>query len=139
MFPNPITFPDSTKTAQQAANSLGCSICQIAKSIIFQTKDSQKPILVIASGSNRINEKLIGNLVGEEIIKADADFVKNHTGFVIGGVPPYGHKEKIITFIDRDLQNYDFVWASAGTPNSVFKTNLDEIQKNSSGKTVEVK
>ncbi len=116
-----IELPDSTRTSQDAAQALGCQVGQIAKSIVFQAIPSQRPVLVIASGPNRVNEKIIAQLVGEDIGKADAEFVRLHTGFVIGGVPPLGHLEQIRTFIDRDLLQYAEIWAAAGTPHAVFR------------------
>lgn len=127
-----VELSESTRTAQEAANAIGCTVSQIAKSIIFKGKASQKPILVVASGTNRINEKAIKELIGEKLEKADADFVLEQTGFVIGGIPPISHKNPITTFIDEDLMQYDEIWAAAGTPNSVFKltpTILTELTK----------
>ncbi len=115
-----LELPSSTRTAQDAANTIGCKIEQIVKSLIFKTKDSNTPILVLASGPNRVNEKILEEIVGEKIIKADADFTREVTGFAIGGIPPVGHKQSIKTFIDKDLMNYDELWAAAGTPNAVF-------------------
>ena len=92
---------------------------QIAKSLIFKGKTSQKPILIITSGANRVNEKKVKEYIGEKLGKADADFVREHTGFAIGGVPPVGHIKPITTYIDEDLMQYDEIWAAAGTPNSV--------------------
>lgn len=127
---NVIELSDSTRTAQEAANTIGCTVSQIAKSLIFKGKTSQKPILIIASGTNRVNEKAIKEHIGEKLGKADADFVLEHTGFAIGGIPPIGHKNPITTLIDEDLLQYEEIWAAAGTPNAVFKLtpkNLVEI------------
>jgi len=129
---NVIELSDSTRTAQEAANTIGCTISQIAKSLIFQGKTTKNPILIIASGTNRINEKAIKEYIGEKLGKADADFVLEHTGFAIGGIPPIGHKNPITTFIDEDLMQYEEIWAAAGTPNAVFKLTpkiLAEITK----------
>lgn len=129
---NVIELSDSTRTAQEAANTIGCTISQIAKSLIFQGKTTKNPILIIASGTNRINEKAIKEYIGEKLGKADADFVLEHTGFAIGGIPPIGHKNPINTFIDEDLMQYEEIWAAAGTPNAVFKLTpkiLAEITK----------
>jgi prolyl-tRNA editing enzyme YbaK/EbsC (Cys-tRNA(Pro) deacylase) len=129
---NVIELSDSTRTAQEAANTIGCTISQIAKSLIFQGKTTKNPILIIASGINRINEKAIKEYIGEKLGKADADFVLEHTGFAIGGIPPIGHKNPINTFIDEDLMQYEEIWAAAGTPNAVFKLTpkiLAEITK----------
>lgn len=114
-------FSVSTRTAEEAATAIGCSVEQIAKSLIFKGKTSQKPILIIASGPNRVNEKAMKEIMGEKLDKADADFVLAKTGFTIGGIPPLGHKSPITTYIDQDLLKYDEIWAAAGTSNSVFK------------------
>src|SRR5438105_7889007 len=98
-----VELPDSTRTAKEAAQAIGCRVEQIVKSLIFKGKQSDKPVLVVASGTNRVNEKRLGQLAGEQITKADADFVRQHTGFAVGGVPPIGHLEQIETFIDEDL------------------------------------
>lgn len=98
-----IELPTSTRTAIDAANTIGCEVAQIVKSLIFRTKHTNKPILVLASGVNRVNEKLVAQAVGEEIVKADADFTREVTGFAIGGIPPVGHQQKIETFIDEDF------------------------------------
>lgn len=116
---NVTEFPESTRTAQEAADAIGCTVGQIAKSLIFKGKTSQKPILIITSGANRVNEKKVKEYIGEKLGKADADFVREHTGFAIGGVPPVGHIKPITTYIDEDLMQYDEIWAAAGTPNSV--------------------
>ena len=133
-----VELPGSTRTSQEAAQALGCQVGQIAKTIVFQTLPSHRPILVIASGPNRVNEKLIAQLVGEEIGKADADFVRDHTGFVIGGVPPLGHSEQIETFIDLDLMQYHEIWAAAGTPHAVFRLSPRDFPRITSGKVIKV-
>ncbi len=136
---NVVEFSDSTRTAQDAADTIGCTVGQIAKSLIFKGKSSQKPILIIASGSNRVNEKLVKEYIGEKLEKADADFVLEHTGFAIGGVPPIGHTEPISTFIDEDLMEYDEIWAAAGTPNAVFKLTPKILVEISKGTVIKVK
>ena len=115
-----VELPASTRTSAEAAQAIGCQIGQIAKSLVFKTRDTQRPILVIASGANRVDEAKIGARLGEPIGKADADFVRSQTGFVIGGVPPVGHIEAIKTFIDEDLLSFEQIWAAAGTPHAVF-------------------
>lgn len=112
---------ESTRTAAEAASAVGCSVGQIAKSIVFRAKDSNRAILVVASGANRVDEKAVGALLGEKLGKADADFVRAETGFVIGGVPPAGHDKPVVTFIDADLLAFDEIWAAAGTPFAVFR------------------
>ena len=135
-----IEFPQSTKTAQDAANVIGCSVAQIAKSIIFQTKETERPVLVLASGANRVNEKTIEAYIGEKVIKADADFIRDVTGFAIGGVSPIGHKNPItLIFIDEDLLTFPEIWAAAGTPNSVFNLKGSDLVKLTNGKVCSVK
>ena len=114
-------LPQSTRTAAEAAVAVGCDVAQIVKSLIFRAAHSDRPILVIASGANRVNEKAVGGLIGEPLGKADAEFVRRHTGFAIGGVPPVGHLSQIETFVDEDLLRYPEVWAAAGTPNTLFR------------------
>ncbi|MDT8974893.1 YbaK/EbsC family protein [Paenibacillus sp. chi10] len=123
-LPNQVVeLPDSTRTAQEAANTIGCEISQIAKSIIFRRKAADLPLLIVASGTNRVNERAISYLLNEKIGKADADFVREHTGYVIGGVPPFAHKESIETLIDEELMKYEVIWAAAGHPKAVFSIN----------------
>lgn len=103
-------MPSSTRTAQDAALAIGCNISQIVKSLIFKTKDTHKPVLILASGPNRVNEKIIESHLHEEIIKADADFVREITGFAIGGIPPIEHKQVIeLIFIDEVLLKFETV------------------------------
>lgn len=129
-----VELPASTRTADDAAKAIGCQVAQIAKSLVFKTKQSHRPILVLASGVNRVNEKTMAHQVGEEIVKADADFTREVTGFAIGGIPPVGHKEKIETYIDEDLLQYKELWAAAGTPNAVFCLDSAIIEDLTEGK-----
>ncbi len=133
-----IELPDSTRTSHEAAQALGCQVGQIAKSIIFKTLSSHRPILVIASGSNRIDEKVISQKVGEEIGKADAEFARDRTGFAIGGIPPLGHTHRIETLIDQDLLQYAEIWAAAGTPHAVFKLTPADLLRLTGGEVVRV-
>lgn len=135
---NVMEFPASTRTAQEAADAIGCTIGQIAKSLIFKGKSSQKPILIIASGTNRVNEKVVKEYIGEKLEKADADFVLEHTGYAIGGIPPVGHTEPISTFIDEDLMQYSEIWAAAGTPNAVFKLTPNTLVEITKGTIIKV-
>ncbi len=114
-------FPASTRTAAEAAATIGCDVAQIAKSLIFRAKESDRPVLVIASGVNRVDEKRLAALLGEKVLRADPDFVREKTGYAIGGVPPLAHLVEPVTFIDRDLLDLDIIWAAAGTPNAVFQ------------------
>jgi prolyl-tRNA editing enzyme YbaK/EbsC (Cys-tRNA(Pro) deacylase) len=133
-----IELADSTRTSLEAAHALGCQVGQIAKSLVFRALISHRPLLVIASGSNRVNEKVIAELVGEVIGKADADFVRERTGYVIGGVPPLGHTESLQTFIDQDLWQYPEIWAAAGTPHAVFRLTPDDLLRMTGGLVIKV-
>lgn len=129
----------STRTAQDAAYAIGCETAQIVKSLIFKTKSTHKPILILASGSNRVDEKIIESHLMEKMTKADADFVQEITGFAIGGIPPIGHKQTIeLIFIDRDLLTFDSVWAAAGTPNAVFNLQSKELLAMTQGKIIAI-
>ncbi len=133
-----VELPDSTRTSLEAAQALGCQVGQIAKSIVFRALTSSRPILVIASGPNRVDERIIAGLIGEGIGKADAEFVRQRTGFVIGGVPPVGHDEPLETFIDQDLFQYGDIWAAAGTPHAVFHLDPADLLRMTNGKVVRV-
>ena len=133
-----IEHAESTRTAQEAADRAGCELGQIVKSLIFKGKDSGKPILILVSGPNRVNEKQIGEYAGEAIGKADADFVRTTTGFAIGGVPPVGHAEAMDTYLDEDFLKYATIWAAAGTPNAIFELKTEDLQKMTNGKVVKV-
>ncbi len=134
-----VELPASTRTAGEAAQAVGCQVGQIVKSLVFKAKRSERPILVIASGQNRVDEKRIEALIGEPLGKADADFVRQRTGFVIGGVPPVGHGEKLLTFIDQDLLQFDELWAAAGTPHAVFRLKPAELVQITGGQVADIK
>ena len=134
-----IEHAESTRTAQEAAERAGCQLGQIVKSLIFKGKESGKPILVLTSGANRVDEKRIREYAGEGIGKADADFVRAVTGFAIGGVPPVGHVRKMETYLDEDFLQYETVWSAAGTPNAIFELKTEDLQKMTNGKVVTVK
>jgi prolyl-tRNA editing enzyme YbaK/EbsC (Cys-tRNA(Pro) deacylase) len=134
-----VELADSTRTAKEAAQAIGCGVEQIVKSLVFRGKQTNQPILVVASGQNRVNEKRLGELTGEPIVKADADFVRQQTGFVVGGVPPVGHKEPLTTFIDEDLLQLSEIWAAAGTPFAVFQLTPAELQAMTGGRVVSIK
>jgi len=136
---NVMELQSTTRTSAEAAQAVGCSVGQIAKSIVFRAVQTDKPILVIASGSNRVNEKRIESFIYQPIGKADADYVRKHTGFVIGGVPPIGHLEKIEIFIDEDLLAYQEIWAAAGSPYAVFKLTPSDLVKMTGGRVVSIK
>ena len=134
-----IEHTESTRTAQEAAERVGVTLGQIVKSLIFKGNVSGKPILVLTSGANRVNEKRIKEYAGEKIERADADFVREVTGYAIGGVPPIAHNQPMETYLDEDLLQYDVIWAAAGTPNAVFELTPADLQKMTEGRVVQVK
>lgn len=133
-----VELSDSTRTAKEAAQAIGTRVEQIVKSLIFKGQQTSKPILVVASGTNRVNEKRLSELAGEPIGKADADFVRLSTGFAVGGVPPVGLAHSIETYIDEDLLRYDEIWAAAGTPHAVFRLTPTDLQKMTGGQVVSI-
>ena len=134
-----VEYPESTRSAAEAAVAIGCGVGQIAKSLVFRATQSDRPVLVIASGVNRVDEAKVGALLGEAIGRADADFVRARTGFAIGGVPPLGHVEPPAAFIDRDLLAFDEIWAAAGTPNAVFLLHPEDLPRMTGGRVADVK
>lgn len=133
-----VEFADSTRTAADAAAAVGCTVGQIAKSLLFRGAESQRPILIITSGSNRVHEKRAAKQIGEKLEKADADFVRARTGYAIGGVPPLGHAESVPTYIDQDLLQYETIWAAAGHPNAVFRLLPAELIEMTGGTVINV-
>jgi len=129
----------TTRSAQDAARAVGCEVGQIAKSLVFKGATTRQAVLVITSGSNRVDEKKLSERIGEPVLKADADFVRQQTGFAIGGVPPVGHAQPIAIFIDEDLLTYSEIWAAAGTPQAVFRLTPQELQKITNGRVIRVK
>jgi prolyl-tRNA editing enzyme YbaK/EbsC (Cys-tRNA(Pro) deacylase) len=111
-------FGESTATAVDAAAAIGTTVERIVKSLVFAARD--RPVLVLASGPNRVDLTKLAALVGAPLRRANADQVRTWTGFAIGGVPPVGHSEQLSTYLDEDLLRYEQVWAAAGTPNAVF-------------------
>jgi prolyl-tRNA editing enzyme YbaK/EbsC (Cys-tRNA(Pro) deacylase) len=128
----------STHTAAEAAAALGSDIAQIGKSIVFRGITTAKPYLVVASGVNHIDEQKLGQLTGEAVGKAPADFVAQTTGYIIGGVPPFGHQNEIKTFIDQDLLNFPLVWVAAGSPHAVFSLTPSQLVDFTLGAVVDV-
>ena len=131
------TFPEGTRTASDAAAAIGCDVGQIVKSLVFR-RASGAALLVVASGSNRVDEGKLETLIGEQVGKADAAFVREATGFAIGGVPPAGHPEPVDTLVDEDLLGYAEVWAAAGTPRTVFPLTPDELVAMTGGRLADV-
>lgn len=133
-----VEHEQTTRTAKEAAEAIGCTVGQIAKSLVFRGRESGAPILVIASGPNRVNEAGLARLAGEPVEKPDAAFVLAETGFVIGGVPPVGHAKPIRTYIDQDLLAYPQIWAAAGTPNAVFPLTPEELLRLTGAAVIQV-
>jgi len=126
------------RTSAEAAAVLGCHVGQIAKSLVFRAA-SGNPVLVIASGANRVYETKIASLAGEPIGKADANFVREVTGFAIGGIPPLAHAQRLATFIDRDLLAYDIVYAAGGTPHAMFPITPADLVRVAEGMVVDTR
>ncbi|HEX8727533.1 MAG TPA: YbaK/EbsC family protein [Ktedonobacterales bacterium] len=133
----PVEFAESTRTSADAAAAIGTTVAQIAKSLVFLA-DGQ-PLLVIASGANRVDTKKLGALLNARITRADADAVRQATGFPIGGVPPLGHATPLRTLIDEDLLTFNSIWAAAGTPNAVFETTPADLVKMTNGQVADLK
>lgn len=134
-----VVFDQTTRTAADAAAAIGCTVAQIAKSIVFRAEPSGRPVLVIASGANRVDPAKVAAALGEGLGKADAAFVRDRTGFVIGGVPPLGHAEAVLTFVDEDLLTLPEIWAAAGTPNAVFRLSAGDVAQLTMGRVIAVR
>lgn len=128
-----------TRTAQQAADRVGCTLGQIVKSLIFRGATSGKPILVLTSGANRVDEAKVSGYAGESLGRADPDFVRQVTGFAIGGIPPLAHAQPMETYLDEDLLQFASIWAAAGTPNALFELTPAQLQELTGGRIVPVK
>ena len=128
----------AARTSADAAAAVGCRVDQIAKSLVFRLAQSGGPLLVIASGANRVDEARVAALVGEPLGKADADFVRAHTGFAIGGVAPLAHPEPLTTLIDEHLLTWDRIWAAAGHPHTVFPLRPQDLVRITGGRVVVV-
>ena len=122
-----VMLPASGRTSADAAAGLGCSVAEIAKSIVFRRVEDDRAVMVVASGINRVDEAKVATLVGK-LGKADAAFVREHTGYAIGGVCPIGHVKPSLIVLDRDLQQYAHVWAAAGHPHAVFRLTPAQLQ-----------
>jgi prolyl-tRNA editing enzyme YbaK/EbsC (Cys-tRNA(Pro) deacylase) len=128
-----VELPASTRSASDAAAAIGCTVAEIAKSIVFRKAGTEEAVLVIVSGADRVDEEKLATLIGCPIEKADADFVRRATGFAIGGVPPFAHRHRIHTWIDAGLFQFSEIWAAAGTPNAVFRLTPGELERISGG------
>jgi prolyl-tRNA editing enzyme YbaK/EbsC (Cys-tRNA(Pro) deacylase) len=121
-----------------AARAIGCDVSKIAKSVVFRAAESGRSVLVVASGSHRVDEIVIGDLLGEPLGKASPEFVRENTGFVIGGVPPFAHRIPAVTFIDASLMSLETIWAAAGTPTTVLSITPAELVRLTGGRVVRV-
>lgn len=135
----PVVLPKSAGTSAQAADALGCDVAQIAKSLVFRGRESGRGVLVVASGINRVDEKRIACNIGEKVQKPDADFVREVTGFSIGGVPPVGLAQSLETIIDEELLQFEVVWAAAGNPKAVFSLDPRNLASMTGGRVMKVK
>jgi prolyl-tRNA editing enzyme YbaK/EbsC (Cys-tRNA(Pro) deacylase) len=129
----------STRSAAEAAEAVGCDVGQIAKSLVFRGAKTRAPILVITSGAHRVDEAALGERTGEGIERAEAEFVRQTTGFAIGGIPPVGHPAPLTTYFDEDLLRYPTIWAAAGTPNALFEIDPAELIRLCGGIALRVK
>ena len=132
-------MPASTKTAKEAADAIGCSVGQIVKSLVFRGLKSGKPLLVLVSGTNRVNEPVLATLVGEPVERATPDFARKTSGYAIGGIPPIGHDQPMSVWMDRDLLLYEQIWAAAGTPFAVFAVSPTDLQRVTRAAVADVK
>lgn len=132
-------LPGSTRTAQDAADSVGCTVGQIAKSLVFKEKGTDSLVLIIASGANRVDLKKMRETAGLVLEKADGKFVKERIGFAIGGVPPVAHNEPLRTFLDEGLRAYETIWAAAGTPHAVFQLVPDQLASLTEGAWIDLR
>ncbi len=132
-----LEFEASTRTAADAAAAVGCTVAQIAKSLVFRAA-SGHGVLVVASGPNRVSEAKVTALLGEPISRADAGFVREVTGFAIGGIPPVGHARPLVTLLDETLGQHAEIWAAAGTPNAVFRLTFDDLARLTGGRVADI-
>lgn len=132
-----VELPGAARTAKAAAQFLGCEVAQIANSLVFRAEESDRAVLVMSSGARRVDVSRLSALLGEPAGKADAEFVRQHTGFAIGGVPPAGHSlDKI--FVDKALSQYQELWAAAGHPHTVFRLTYPELVRITGGAEAEL-
>jgi len=123
-----VEFDQPTRTSAEAAAAIGCSVAEIAKSIVFRGQASGRAVVVVASGGNRVSESKVAEKVGEPLARADGDFVRSTTGYAIGGVAPLGYSQPVTLLLDEDLQRFETVWAAAGTPFAVFPLRPDQLR-----------
>lgn len=134
-----VEFEQATRTSAEAAAAIGCSVAEIAKSIVFQGSRSGQAVVVVASGGNRVSEAKVEAKLGEPLARADAEFVRAATGYAIGGVAPIGHASPVKLLLDEDLQRFGRVWAAGGTPFSVFPLEPEQLRKLTGAEWADVK
>jgi Cys-tRNA(Pro) deacylase len=135
-----VTFDHSTRTAEEAAAAIGCQVGQIVKSLVFTV--AGQPVIALVSGANQLDTRKLAGLFGvgrKQVERANADTVREATGYAIGGVPPIGHVMRTAIYIDEDLTRYDIIWAAAGTPNTVFAIKPDVLVQATQGQVVDLK
>jgi len=130
-----VELNESTRTSQMAADALGCSVAQIAKSIVFVNDGAA---VVVISGDRRVDDRKLSKILGHKVSIAEADAVRKNTGYVIGGVPPFPHDEDVKVLLDSSLKRFEEVWTAAGTPNSVFKISVEILKRTLGTDFVEV-
>ena len=128
----------SSRTAEDAAAACGCDVGQIIKSLVFQGKQTQTAYLLLVSGKNRVNEKAVAKIIGEPLVRPDAGFVRQVTGYAIGGIPPVGHATPLATYLDEDLKAYGTAWGAAGTPECVMELNVEALAAATGAKVISV-
>ena len=133
-----LEFEESTRTAADAAAAIGCSVSQIAKSMIFRAAESDRPVLVITSGSVRVDAKKVAQVLGEKVKRASPEFVRESTGYAIGGVPPVAHRLEPVVLIDEALFDLECLWAAAGTPNAVFRLVPEDLSRLTQGVVADI-
>ena len=133
-----IILPTAVRTARLAAEALGCAVGQIANSLIFRDRDSGDAVLIMCAGDRRVDAQKVARQTGIALARADADFVREATGFAIGGVPPVAHSSPVRCLLDVSLRRHEVVWAAAGTPESVFRLTPDELEKITGGDWLEL-
>jgi prolyl-tRNA editing enzyme YbaK/EbsC (Cys-tRNA(Pro) deacylase) len=138
LAPEIIELPGAARTAQAAAGFLGCDVAQIANSLVFRTRDSARALLVMSCGATRVDVEKLAALVGEPVVKADAGFVRQATGFAIGGVPPLGHSTRLDTFVDETLARQPELWAAAGHPHTVFRLAYEQLLRITQGRAAQI-
>lgn len=131
-------LPDSTRSSAEAAAALGCSVAQIAKSVVFRS-GSGRPVLVVASGANRVDERKVEALLGDRLLRADAGYVRERTGFAIGGVAPIAHATPPHVFLDEDLFAFERIYAAAGSPFAVFALSPADLHRMTDGRRADVR